>query len=111
MTALPTRQQVDRAEPLDFSQTRSEKQCNIQVEIAPDGLHVRAEYTGALSSITQVIERLKALGVVELVSASKPAAAPAEKRTKAERVQPIYDGDGAPCCPTHKRPLSDGQYG
>src|SRR5262245_26854818 len=33
----------------------------------------RAEYTGALSIISGVIERLKALGVIELVNASRPA--------------------------------------
>jgi hypothetical protein len=108
-TTFPTRQQVDAAPSLDFSQTRSEKQCTIQVEIAPDGVHVRAEYTGALSTIPGVIERLKALGVVELVSAAKPAAQ--EMSAKAERVQPMYDADGTACCPVHKRALSDGQYG
>jgi hypothetical protein len=113
MTTLPTREQVDAAAPLDFSQTRGEKQCNIQVELAPDGLHVRAEYTGGLSTIPGVIERLKALGVVELVNTSRPAvatAAPAAK-PKAETVEPLYKSDGTACCPVHKRPLSDGQYG
>jgi hypothetical protein len=112
MTKLPTREQVERAELLNFDQPRSEKQCNIMVEIAPDGVHVRAEYTGGLSSIPQVIERLKALGLVELVSASRPApttATPA--KPKVEKVQPIYDADGSPCCPVHKRELSQGQYG
>jgi hypothetical protein len=96
--------------PLDFNQTRSEKQYNIQVEIAPDGLHVRAEYTGGLSTIMGAIERLKALGVVELVNTNRPAVAPAAK-PKAEMVEPLYKPDGTACCPVHKRPLSDGQYG
>src|SRR5262249_52686247 len=42
-------------------------------------------------------------------SASRPAA-PAAK-PKAETVEPLYKPDGTPCCPVHKRPLSDGQYG
>jgi hypothetical protein len=107
-TTFPTRQQVDAAPPLDFSQTRSEKQCTIQVEIAPDGLHVRAEYTGSLSTIPGVIERLKALGVIELVNTSRlaPAAKP-----KAETVEPLYKPDGTACCPVHKRALSEGAYG
>jgi len=98
------------AEPLDFSQTRSEKQCTIQVEIAPDGLHVRAEWTAGLSTIPGVIERLKALGVVKLVSGGKPTVTPGAK-PKPETVEPLYKPDGTPCCPVHKRPLSDGQYG
>jgi hypothetical protein len=89
--------------PLHFNQTRSEKQYNIQVEIAPDGLHVRAEYTGGLSTIMGAIERLKALGVVELVNTNRPAVAPAAK-PKAETVEPLYKPDGTACCPVHKRP-------
>ena len=104
MTTLPTRQQVDAAPPLDFSQTRSEKQCTIQVELAPDGLHVRAEYTAGLSTIPGVIERLKALGVVELVSASRPAQG---KNIKAQRVQPGYALDGSPVCPEHDTKLRE----
>lgn len=109
-----TRADVDRAEPLDMNTTRSERQCNITVELAPDGVHVRAEYTGALSSIPAVIERLRALGVVELVSGGKHGpdtkSGPSTK-PRAETVEPIYQPDGTPCCPTHKRALSEGQYG
>ena len=112
MTTLPTRQQVDAAQPLDFSQTRSEKQCTIQVELAPDGVHVRAEYTGGLSTIPGVIERLKALGVVELVNTSRPAAPAAQgKNTKAQRVQPGYAVDGSPVCPEHDTKLREGKWG
>lgn len=94
--------------PLDFSQTRGEKQCDIQVEIAPDGLHIRAEYTGALSTIPGVIERLKAPGVVDLVNASPLA--PTVK-LKVETVEPLYKPDGTACCPTHHKPLVEERYG
>ncbi len=115
MTTLPTKAQIDAAPPLDFNQPRGEKQCNIQVELAPDGLHVRAEYTAGLSTIPAVIERLTALGIVELVQSSRPAPtaptnAPAgSQRAKAETVE--FVPHGTACCPVHKRPLSDGQYG
>jgi hypothetical protein len=109
MTTLPTRAQVDAAQPLDFAQTRGEKQCNIEVEIAPDGLHVRAEYTGSLSTIPGMIERLKTLGVVELVIASRPT--PAAKNTKAQRVQHGYALDGSPVCPEHDTKLREGKWG
>lgn len=32
-------------------------------------------------------------------------------KPKIEKVKPFYDGDGQPCCPTHKKPLKEGQYG
>jgi hypothetical protein len=108
MTTLPTRQQIDRAAPLDFEgrAAQAERQCNITVELAPDGVHVKAEYTGGLSSIPAVIERLKALGVVELVGNSANRG-----KLKAETVEPLYQPDGTPCCPVHLKPLSEGRYG
>jgi hypothetical protein len=65
-------------------------------------LNVRAEWTAGLSTIPGVIERLKALGVVELVSASRSAAPAAQgKNAKAQLVQPGYAVDGSPICPEH----------
>ncbi len=111
-TQLPTRQQVDRAGDLDFNRQPAERQANISIEVAPDGLHVRAEYTGTLASIPAAIERLRAAGVLELVSGARVAPTPAEKKnTKAQRVQPLYDGNGDAMCPVHRKPLADGRYG
>ena len=70
---------------------------------------VRVEFTGPIAGIPAAVERLKAAGILELVEKSRPAAQ--GKNTKAQRVEPIYDGDGTPCCPVRKRPLSEGQYG
>jgi hypothetical protein len=90
----------------------TERQANITIEAAPDGLHVRVEYTGALATIPAAIERLRAAGVLELVSASRPApAAPQGGKAKAQRVEPAYDGNGDPICPVHRKPLSEGRYG
>ena len=86
-----------------------EKQANITIEIAPDGLHIRCEYTGAISTIPAAIERLRAAGVLDLV---KPASVHSKAAQKpAPRVEPIYQPDGTACCPVHKRPLTEGQYG
>lgn len=129
MTNFPTRTQVDRAQPLRFDERApqstpsaakpaiqpAEKQANITIEVAPDGLHIRCEYTGTLASIPAAIERLKAAGVLDLVQASAPppapAAAAAPARAKVERVAPTYNADGDACCPVHKRKLSEGDYG
>ncbi len=94
-TTMPSRADIDRAEPLDFPE-RQEKQANITIEVAPDGLHIRCEYTGAISSIPAAIERLRQAGVLELVSASRLAApAPAALRKSA----PVtFADDGSPLC-------------
>lgn len=131
-TQLPSRHQVDRAAPLRFDGRApqaapaaeaapqvAEKQANITIEVAPDGLHITAEYTGTLSSIPAAIERLKAAGVLELVKASAPAptANPAPSPTlgatkaRVERTAPSYNGEGDACCPVHRRKLSEGDYG
>src|SRR5262249_40061757 len=90
-----------------------EKQANITIEVAPDGLHIRAEYTGTLGSIPQALERLKAAGVLDLVAASRVALpignSPARKSNPP--IDPIYQADGTPCCPVHKKALAEGRYG
>ena len=113
-TNLPSRQQVERAQPLDFPDRQpAERQANITIEVAPDGLHIRCEYTGSLASIPAAVERLRAAGVLDLVKPSAaPAAAPSGGTTpRAQRVAPAYNGDGSACCPVHNTPLSQGQFG
>lgn len=87
-----------------------ERQANITIEAAPDGIHIKVEYTGALSSIPAALDRLKQAGILDFVEkSSKTAAAPARKG--AQRVEPVYQPDGSACCPVHKKPLSEGRYG
>jgi len=109
-----TRAQIERAGSLEFERP-AEKQATITIEVAPDGLHVRAEYIGTLSSIPAAIERLRAAGVIQLVEQSKPATpvAPAAtpRRQAAPRVEPVYPPDGTACCPVHRKTLSEGRYG
>jgi hypothetical protein len=114
-----TRREVDRAAPLEFNERneKPEKQANITIEAGPLGLTIRAEYTGTLSSIPQAIERLRAAGVLELVSAGKVekapavAAAAAPPRKAVRRLEPAYNDAGEACCPKHNRALKEGQYG
>jgi hypothetical protein len=44
------------------------KNVRIVIEVAPDGVHIRAEYTGTLASIPAAVERLRAAGVLDLVN-------------------------------------------
>ncbi len=113
MTTVPSRQDIDRAEPLDFPERKpAEKDVSICIEAGPGGVTVRVDYVGPLGSIPAAIERLKRAGVLELVSGARVATpAPAAPRKAAERVEPIYQPDGTACCPVHKRPLTEGQYG
>ena len=91
------------------------KQSNIQIEVSPIGIIVRAEYTGTLASIPAAVEQLRVAGIVELVKASQvcpPAAsAPLKPTQRATRVNPEYDGSGNACCPVHHTWLSQGQFG
>ena len=114
MTTMPTRQQIEQAQPLNFDQAKAEKQANIQIQVSPAGLTVVVEYTGGVSSIAAALERLRAAGVVEMVEKSRPAptVAPAPaQRAKSTKVQPEYNDAGDPCCPKHHKPLKPGNYG
>ncbi len=110
---LPTRQQVDQAQPLEFAPApEREVRTTIRIEVAPDGLHITAEYTGTLASIPAAIERLRQSGVLELVKPAQASPAPAaQQRQRAERAEPFYKPDGTACCPVHHKPLAEGRYG
>ena len=115
-TILPARQQVEQAGDLDFNATRSASKAHISIELAPDGLHITAEYLGTLGSIPAAIERMRAAGLVELVNTHRatPAAAasaPSGTKTKAQRVTPAYDAAGEACCPKHHKVLREGKFG
>ncbi len=94
--------------PRSGQQAQPELRTTIRIEVAPDGLHITAEYTGTLASIPAALERLRAAGVLDLV---KPAPVAQQPRRAAERVEPVYKPDGTPCCPVHHKPLTEGRYG
>ena len=124
-TNLPNRAQIESAQPLDFPPAPPrELRTTIRIEVAPDGLHVTAEYSGTLAALPDAIERLRAAGVFELVAASRPSssapatpppAAPAAGQRQAaqrvERIEPTYTAAGDALCPKHHKPLKQGQWG
>ena len=89
-------------------QAQPDLRTTIRIEVAPDGLHITAEYIGTLASIPAAVERLRAAGVLDLVKPAQPAQ---QQRRAAERVEPEYKPDGTACCPTHHKPLKAGQWG
>ena len=112
MTTMPTREQIERAAPLDMNTTRSERQANITIEGTLDGLTVTVEFTSAISAIPAAIERLKAIGLSSAPRSMAPATSPAApQRTKTAKVVPEYAPDGSPLCPKHHKPLKEGNYG
>lgn len=119
---MPTREAIERAPALEFRDApvdKVEKQVDITIEAGPLGLTVKATYTGTLSSIPAAIERLRSAGVLELVSAARPApptvapanVQPPRRARKGTAPEPWYDDRGEACCPIHHKPLKNGQYG
>ncbi len=113
MTTVPSRQDIDRAETLDFPDRKpAEKDVSICIEAGPAGVTVRVDYVGPLGSIPAAIERLKRAGVLELVTAARGADVHTPARKGAAMITtPAYDGSGQAMCPVHRKPLSEGRYG
>lgn len=110
MPPFPTRAQIEASEPLEFTiPARHEREYQITIELAPDGLHITAAYDGTLASIPAAVERLRQFGLLELVSPAK-ITTPTRKAHR-ERVEPLWRPDGTPMCPAHHKPLLEGQRG
>lgn len=103
-----TKQQVDAAPPLDFKERQPRQELTIAIRCRVEGFETEITFNGDIDQLKRVAAKLAALGIEP---ASSAPAAPQPERKAAKRVQPAYDGDGEPCCPVHKRKLSEGQYG
>lgn len=112
VTNFPSRAQIEQAGDLDFTPRGAAERMPILLELAPDGSHIRCEYTGTLASIPAAVKRLMDAGLVDLVRSHSAAPAAGQARTpKAERVTPAYNADGDPCCPKHHKVLNEGRWG
>lgn len=114
-TTLPTRAQIDAAGDIDFETPRpAKRQRGVTIQLVYHGAPVTFTFdaNGApqIHEIEQSIDTL-----LKREGWSTPQLAQATngngKKPASERVAPIYDGDGQPCCPVHKKPLSEGRYG
>jgi hypothetical protein len=88
------------------------------------GVAIQMTYHGALVSFTfeasvaptvheieQSIDTLlRRTGWSGVQTPVEPVVLPSGRDT-AQYVEPIYDGDGAACCPVHRVPISQGRYG
>jgi len=111
-TTMPTRQQIDRAEPLDFPDRRPAKQdLTITISCTIGGFLTEVCFSGQLDQLEAITRRLRDLGASPAgVHQVSPAAA-APTRKAGEKVTPLYNGDGEPMCPVHKRVLKQGKWG
>ena len=111
MTTLPTRQQVDRAEPLDFPQRAARQDLTITIKAMVDSFPVEICYTGSIEQLLTVTKRLRELGAA-------PTIAPAQARrdTPRKAVGAVtYADDGTPLCANancsrHGQPLEPSQH-
>lgn len=111
-TTLPTRQQIESADTLEFDTPRpSKRQRGVAILLTYHGAPVEfsfaAENAPTVNEIEQSIDTLlkrDGWGVPQTASANG-------KKPAAERVKPLYDGAGEPCCPVHRKPLKEGNWG
>lgn len=110
-----TKNGVDRAAPLDFPERKPAEPVTITAHVTFSGIHFEVCFTGQVDQLPAMAKRLVALGA-EPVSAAAGIPAPSQatngsSKPKAERVTPLYDADGSPLCPVHKRELQEGAHG
>lgn len=115
MTTLPTHEQIDAAGDIDFDTPKPAKRTRgVEIQLVYHGAPVT--FTFAAEGAPQVYEIEQSIDtLLKREGWSAPQLAHVTngngKKPAAERVAPIYDGNGEPCCPIHRKPLKEGQYG
>jgi hypothetical protein len=115
MTVLPTRQQIENAETLEFSQPKAKRQRAITIQLNYHGALVSFNFSATdnvpIVELEQSIDTLlRREGWKGVENAPAPTLAGPGK-SKAQYVDPLYNNDGEACCPVHRKPLVDGRYG
>lgn len=113
---IPTRQQIDAAEPLSFPDKPRQPRRDLAITITAtvDGFPVEISFDGGIDQLPGIAKRLRELGA-EPASTITPAVttqAQPERKPAAKRVQPCYLDDGTEVCPDHpKTELREGKWG
>jgi hypothetical protein len=102
MTTLPSRAQVDVAQPLDFPQ-RARRDLAITIKARMSGFDCELSFDGTIDQLTTITKRLAELGAEPVGSITPQVTFQPARKAKAEA--PAYDGDGVECCPEHNRKL------
>jgi hypothetical protein len=117
MTTLPTRQQIEDAPALEFSGPRpTKRQRAVTIQLQYHGALVSFSFSASdnvpIVELEQSIDTLmRREGWSGAEQNAQPPVLAGPGKTKATYVDPIYDGNGEACCPTHRKPLAEGRYG
>jgi hypothetical protein len=104
MTALPSRAQVDAAQPLEFPQ-RARQELGIMIKCRVNGFDCELNMSGDVDQLKRLTTRLAELGAEPVGSLTPQVTVQAQPARKAKAEAPVYDGDGVECCPEHNRKL------
>ena len=100
---FPSRQAIESAEPVAF--TEAPRPVKLVVHAEQSGWPIDVELSLPLDKVPAALARLASAGL------QPRQAAQAVQKPKRTTVEPIYQPDGTPCCPVHKKPLREGQWG
>jgi hypothetical protein len=92
-------------------ETISSQGAPVKMRVAAElnGWPVDLEFSMPPASLDRALARLAELGYTPRQTAAPGA--PSATQQPRPVVEPTYKPDGTPCCPVHKKPLSEGQYG
>jgi hypothetical protein len=116
MTTMPTREQIENAEALEFTQPKAPKrQRSISIQLNYHGALVTFGFSASdnvpIIELEQSIDTLlRREGWQGVDNAPAPILAGPGK-IKAQYVDPLYNDAGEACCPVHRYPLAEGRYG
>lgn len=115
MTVMPTRQQIEDADALEFNQPRIKRQRSITIQLNYHGALVTFGFSAAdnvpVVELEQSIDTLLRREGWKGIDSAPPPVLPGPGKTNAQYVDPFYNNDGEACCPVHRKPLVDGRYG
>lgn len=121
-----TKAAVDAAEPLDFSDTRQgartvadstpRRQRSVTIVLhyrgAPFTFTYAPDQAAPVNEMEQMVDTLLMRdGWSAPALATNGNGTTPKGKPKAEYLDPTYNNDGDPCCPVHRKVLTEGRYG
>lgn len=115
MTTLPTREQIENADALEFTEPKRKRQRAVTIQMNYHGALVAFAFAAddnvPIVELEQSIDTLLRREGWKGIDNAPPPVLAGPGKTKAQYVDPYYNDDGEACCPVHRRPLADGRYG